>query len=185
MPRKREPAKVDEPASSIPLDAGGVPVFLILPAVDQKWYDRHMKSCEAGWQATQDPFAVAEAQTLTFICRQVLPAWLDEAVWLLACKRRTKGFAKRAQESAIRFTRFSAVKAAHAQGMKWAKAKDHAETVLAGTDAAADAGTIWKAYCAVRKDIKAGRFGRYFVPKPQRHRKPLPKIQRARKPSKA
>ncbi len=74
----------------IPGDADGNPIFLILPAGVQASYDRKMKACEDGWRATGDPWAVAEAHTLTLLHRQVPPAWLDDAVWALAIQRRTK-----------------------------------------------------------------------------------------------
>src|SRR5512139_1447883 len=93
----------------IPSDAAGIPVFLTLPAGVQASYDRKMRSCEAGWRATGDPWAVAEAHTLTLLHRQVPPAWLDDAVWALAVKRRTKAHAKRAQEAAVRSMRYHAV----------------------------------------------------------------------------
>src|SRR5215831_2303763 len=86
---------------------------LVLPGGVRESYDRKMRNCEAGWRATGDPWAVAEAHTLTFLHRQVAPSWLDEAVWALAVKRRTKKYAKRAQERAIRFLRYEVVRDAH------------------------------------------------------------------------
>jgi hypothetical protein len=120
MPRRRgsEPTEPPvEPAiepgyERIPRDAAGNPVFLILSDSDRKRYDRWMKSCEAGWRDSKDPWAVSEAHTLTFCYRQVSPAWLDEAVYLLACKRRTKIYPKRAQDADVRLTRYRAVRRA-------------------------------------------------------------------------
>ncbi|HEY1887783.1 MAG TPA: hypothetical protein VGG86_17330 [Roseiarcus sp.] len=163
----------DEPAiepgyERIPRDAAGNPIFLILSDADQQRYDRWMESCEAGWRETQDPFAITEAHTLTTIYRQVPPAWLDEAVFLLACNGRTKEDAKRALEARVRFQRYSAVRSAKARGLSWKKARDDAAAALAKTSAAGKPGTMWEAYKAVRRDIKAGRRGKYFEPHRQR-----------------
>jgi hypothetical protein len=161
-------AKADK-SRRIPSDAAGIPVFLTLPANVQASYDRKMKSCEAGWRASGDPWAVAEAHTLTLLHRQVPPAWLDDAVWALAVKGRTKAHAKRAQEATIRFMRYEAVRDAHRlDGLSWDRAKARAAEVLAETPAAAEAETIWKAYKRVKKkDLEKGRGGLYFTPKKQ------------------
>jgi hypothetical protein len=146
---------------------GGDSVSLILPDGVRESYDRKMKSCEAGWRETKDPWAVAEATTLTFLHRQVTPLWLDEAVWHLAVNRRTKAHAKRANEAHIRFMRYEAVKYAHADGLTWEKAVARAVEVLAETLAAAEPDSIWKSYKRVKADLKAGRGGLYFTPKKQ------------------
>lgn len=153
----------------IPRDAAGTPVFLILSDRERKWYDRTMRTCEAGWRETKDPWAVAEAMTMTFLHRQVAPAWLDEAVWLLVCKRRTKTYAKRAHEAHVRSRRYQAVRDAHnLGGLPWEEACAQAARVLAGTPSAGEADTMWKAYKAVKKDLKSGRGGQYFAPHQQR-----------------
>ena len=140
--------------------AAGIPVFLTLPAGVQASYDRKMKSCEAGWRATGDPWAVAEAHTLTLLHRQVPPAWLDDAVWALAVKRRTKAHAKRAQEAAIRLMRYEAVRDAHGlDGLSWEEAYEHATEILADTPAAAGPDTMRKVYATVKKHLKKGRWG--------------------------
>jgi hypothetical protein len=160
----------DEPAiepgyERIPRDAAGNPIFLILPEADQQRYDRWMKRCEAGWRETQDPFAFTEALTFAFIHRQPIPAWLDEAGFLLACHRRTKDDAKRALEAGVRFRRYRAVIAAKASGLSCDKAKKQASVMLAeDTYARGKPGTIWKAYQVVKRDLKAGRGGKYFEP---------------------
>ena len=136
----------------------------------QASYDRQMKEWEAYWRATGDPLAVAEAQTLTFLHRQT-PAWLNDAVWALAVKRRTKAHAKRAQEARIRFMRYEAVRDAHElDGLSWEKAREHAAKVLANTPAAAESERMWKVYKRVKKDLKKGRGGLYFPPKKQHRR---------------
>ena len=131
-------------------------------------YDRQMKDCEAGWLATGDPSPVAEAQTLTRVHRQVIPAWLDDAVSSLANKRRTKKHAKRELEARIRFMRYKAVRDAHERdGLSWEKAKEHAVKVLVNTEAVGSSETMWDAYKQVKKDLKEGRSGLYFTPKRQ------------------
>jgi hypothetical protein len=159
----------------VPRDAAGVPAFLILSGSERKWYDRVMRACEAGWREAEDPWAIAEAMTMTVLHRQVAPAWLDEAVWLLACERRTKKHAKRAQDAHVRFMRYQVVLNAQAGGKTWEEACEHAAKVLAGTPAAAEADTVWQSYKAVRKDLKAGRGGLYFTPHKQ-NRSRLPGV---------
>jgi hypothetical protein len=182
MPRRRGSEPATEPTAEpaiepgyerIPRDAAGNPVFLILSDNDRKWYDRWMKSCEAGWRDSKDPWAVSEAHTLTSICRQVSPAWLDEAVYLLACKRRTKIYPKRAQEASVRLTRYWAVRRALARGFSWEDAYDEAVRMLDG-DRMERAGRdmMATAYKDVTKDLKAGRGGKYFQPHPQRRNRP-------------
>lgn len=157
----------------IPRDADGNPVFLILSDSDQKRYDRIMKSCEAGWRDTSDPWFFAEAQTTTRIYRQTLPDWLDEAAWLLACNRRTAKHARRAHEASIRFARYCIVRDIKAAGdLTDEAAFDEAERIWKNdpTGTGASSSMMGQAYKVVRKDIKHGRVGRYRVPKFQ-HRK--------------
>jgi hypothetical protein len=168
MPRRR--AAADKSAPSIPLDAEGNPVFLILSAVDQKRYDRYMKSCEAGWRMTQDPWFISEAQTLTHIYRQPLLAWQKEAVRLLADDRRTKLNAKQAADRSLRFARYCIVRDIKARGkLTDDEAFEEAERVWKNNPKIG-AGHVMmgKAYQAVKRDIKNGRFGLYYVPHPQR-----------------
>jgi hypothetical protein len=130
-----------------------------------------MKDCEAGWLATGDPSAVAEAQTLTRVHRQEIPAWLDDAVWSLADKLRGKAHVKRTQEAVIRFTRYEAVRDAHElDGLSWEKACERAAEVLANTPAAAESERMWKVYKRVKNDLKKGRGGLYSTPKKQHRR---------------
>jgi hypothetical protein len=182
MTRKQDETDIEPGYERIPRDAAGNPVFLILSDADQQRYDRWMKSCEAGWRATGDPWVVAEAHTLTRNYRQVPSDWVDEAVCLLACKRRTKVFAKRALEASHRFSRYRIVHEARKRGLKRDDALDYAVAALAGTMTAAKRDEIEKAYKDVRKDIKAGRFGRYFTPKYQHRDRPSGQPS-SRKPS--
>jgi hypothetical protein len=146
-------------------------VPLVLPPGVQASYDRKMQSCEAGWRETGDPWAVAEAHTLTVLHRQSPPAWLDDAVWILAVNRRTATHAKGAHEAAIRFMRYEAVRDAHdLDGLSWDRACAHAVKVLAGTAAAAKFGRMWKSYKKVKRHLREGHGGRYFTPKQQQRR---------------
>src|SRR4029079_18373457 len=99
--------------------------------------------------------------------RQVAPPWLDDAIWALAVKRRTKLHAKRAREAAIRFMRYEAVRDAHQlDGLSWEKAVERAVEVLANhPEAAAKHDLVWKQYKRVKKDLSEGRGGLYFTPK--------------------
>jgi hypothetical protein len=146
-------------------------VAWILPPGIQTSYDRKMKLCKAGWQETGDPWAAAEASTLATLHRQLPPAWVDEAMWALACAGRTKDHAWRARERAIRLMRYQAVRDAHRDGMSWEKACEHAAKAYASNlEIAATPDQMWKAYKRVKKDLKKGRGGLYFTPKFQQAR---------------
>jgi hypothetical protein len=172
------PAIQDTEIQEIPRDANGKPIFLILPPGVQASYDRKMKNCETGWTATGDPWAVAEAHTWAHLHRQPSSAWLDDAVWALACQRRTKRHAKRAREAQIRIARYDTVRAARLikdpktkKKLSWTKACELAAENLADKpDLAADSEKMWKAYKQVKKHLKEGRGGLYFTPKEQRRR---------------
>jgi hypothetical protein len=148
-----------------PFDATGKPLVLIMEeGVARKHYAAKMKACESAWRATGDPWAVAEAHTLTIIFRRVSPKWLDTAVWTLAEKSRGNASVKRADTTKRQVLRYYAVRDAHSSGLSWAKAYDWAADALAGTAAAGEPDTMHKAYNAVARDIKEGRAARYYVP---------------------
>jgi hypothetical protein len=157
----------------IPKDAAGVPAFLILPDGVGASYERRMSNCKACWEATGDPWALSEAHTLVSIHRQAPPAWLDEAIYRLADRRRTKAHTKRAREAMIRSVRYQAVRDVHDHdGLTWEEAYEAAERVLAEIPAVkASANVMRKAYMAVKRDMKAGRGGRYFTPHRQNRKK--------------
>jgi hypothetical protein len=134
----------------VPRDAKGDPLYLIFVGCELANFERKMKSLEAGWRETGDPLIVQEATTLIRIYRQTLPPWLDEAVFDLTNKIRTKAHAKRAYEAHVRFKRYRAV----ADGNKldkltWTEAYDQAARVLADTPAAGDPDTMRKSYAVV------------------------------------
>src|SRR5262249_29401447 len=119
-----------------------------------------------GWEATRDPLAVAEALTWARLHRQPAPEWVDEALWVLATKRRGKEHAKHAREAAARLARYQAVRDAHYKdGLGWNQSYERAAEVLADLPwAAAESGTMKKAYLQVLKDLRSGRGGLYFMP---------------------
>jgi hypothetical protein len=94
----------------IPRDADGAPIFLILPPGVLRSYQRKMRPCERGWRERQDPAAVAQAIVHVFLFRQVLPAWLADAVQVLAYSKRTDHDTQRARNAAVRLARFQAVR---------------------------------------------------------------------------
>jgi hypothetical protein len=158
----------------IPRDSAGNPIFLILPASDRTWYERKMRGCERGWRATGDPLAISEAVTLTFLHRQPLPAWLDEAVWALANARRHGGHSKREREAFIRSQRYQAVRWAQRDGMNLEKAYVEASRILADTKAGGTPEVMADAFQAVRRDLKEGRGGLYFTRQRQNRKPPQP-----------
>jgi hypothetical protein len=159
MKDKFEPSYGD-----VPRDAKGYPLYLILVGHELANFERKMKSLEAGWRETGDPLIVQEATTLIRIYRQTLPPWLDEAVFDLTNKIRTKAHAKRAYEAHVRFRRYRAV----ADGNKldkltWTEAYDQAARALADTRAAGDPDTMRKSYAVVRAHLNAGCGGKYVA----------------------
>ncbi len=165
MRQKRDKAALGPEYEHIPRDAKGDPVFLILPDGVRASYDRKMAQCEAGWRGTGDPWAVSQAHTLTRLYRQVAPPWLDDAVFGLAARRRTRAHDKRALETEIRLTRYTVVRDAHARGLPWERAYAHAAEALAWHPLArGGVEAMRKAYLTVKKDLNAGRHGRYFKP---------------------
>jgi hypothetical protein len=91
---------------------------------------------------------------------------VDEALWILATKRRGQEHAKRAREAAVRLMRYQAVREAHYRGgLGWNQSYEHAAEVLADMPwAAAEPDTMKKAYFKVLKDLRSGRGGLYFMP---------------------
>ena len=170
MRQSRDKADPGPEYEHIPRDAKGDPVFLILPDGVRASYDRKMPQCEAGWRATGDPWAVSQAHTLTRLHRQVAPLWLDDAVFGLAARRRTRAHDKRAHEAEVRLMRYMAVRDAHAEGLSFEKAYVHAAKALPLWNPAiprVSANTMRLTYQTVKKDLKAGRGGRYFKPFPR------------------
>jgi hypothetical protein len=155
-------AKNRDPHRDVPTDENGDPIFLVLPAGVRASYDRKMTKCEAGWKASGDPAFVAEVQIHTHLHRQPPPLWLSEAVIELAAKRRTKGYATRVYNAAVRRMRYEMVREAERSGMTWDDAYEAAADMLAGTRAKGT--TMKKAYVEVAADLKSGRGGRYLSP---------------------
>ena len=149
----------------IPRDAKGDPVFLILPPGLRESYENWISSCLKSWRETGDPLAVAEAATVARLYRQTLPAWLDEAIWSLADRRRTKTHGKRAQEAAVRLSRYMRVRDLHASGLTW-----EASYAEAASASAAEPDTVRMAYKTVAHDLRLGRSGRYHILQERRHR---------------
>lgn len=153
-----------DPHRGIPKDENGDPIFLVLPDGVRASYERKMTKCKAGWQATGDPAFVSEAQVHIHLHRQPPPLWLSEAVIELAAKRRTKGYATRIINAAVRRMRYETVREAQQGGMTWDAAYEAAAELLAGTDAKGAAGTMKDAYVEVAADLRNGRGGRYLSP---------------------
>jgi hypothetical protein len=130
----------DDVHRDIPKDENGDPIFLVLPDGVRASYERKMAHCEVGWQATGDPAFVIEAEILRHLNRQVPPLWLTEANITLNTKRRTKGYAKRATESHIRWMRYDAVRTAKEHGLRWLqkRAEEAKELAAKAKECAAD-----------------------------------------------
>jgi hypothetical protein len=147
----------------IPRDANGDPIFFVLPPKLQEQFDERLALCEAAWREGE-PLAIAEAQTWTFIYRQPVKAWLEQAVVELAMSRRTKTQAARIKAAGKRLIRYQRVRDLHEAGMTWDAAHARAGELLKCSDATAKAD-----YAAVKRDLKAGRYGKYFNLKDKRY----------------
>jgi hypothetical protein len=81
-------------------------------------FNQQVEQCKAAWEATRDPFAVAEAHTLHSIYQVPSPAWLDQAVVNICIAKRPKTVRKRYLEAMIDFARWNEVRALREQGRK-------------------------------------------------------------------
>jgi hypothetical protein len=177
-----------DPHRDIPKDANGDPIFLVLPDGVRAKYERKLAKCERGWRASGDPAFIAEAEIHAHLHRQPKPLWHSEAVLELCAKRRTKGYATRVYNAAVRRMRYEAVREAERRGMTWNDAYEAAAEALHGTRAAGAASTMKDAYVEVAADFKNGRGGRYLWPLIPRkklgdvlRRKPPPRRRSARR----
>lgn len=149
---------------AIPKDANGDPIFLVLPDGVRASYERKMARCKTGWRTRGDPAFVAEAQVHVHLHRQPPPLWLSEAVIELCTKRRTKGYATRVYNDAIRWLRYDVVRTAKRGGRTWDAAYEAAAKMLAPTRARGPANAMKDAYVEVAADLKHGRGWRYLSP---------------------
>jgi hypothetical protein len=180
MRQKRDktppPKSADDDHAGIPRDANGDPIFLILPPVMRARYDGKMAQCESAWREGES-LAVAEAIALARIYRQPISSWLADAVTQLAVRRRTKAQAKRQREAQKSFARYTLVRDLmlgipglypKAADITWPEAYVEASRLLKGTLAGGDEDTMKRSYADVRRDLKNGRGGKYYVLKPTR-----------------
>jgi hypothetical protein len=155
----------------IPRDAEGNPISLVLPRAMRERYENQIAQCEAAWRAGE-PLAAAEAAVQCQLYRQPIPTWLADAVVELAMRRRTKKQAKRYQEVQKDRPRFELVRDLKVANRTWPEAYAEASGMLEGTLARGDEDTMRRAYKAVKRDLKAGRYaGKYFLLKDWRYRR--------------
>jgi hypothetical protein len=159
----------DDDHSGIPRDANGDPIFLILPPIMRVRYEEKMAQCEAAWRQGE-PLAVAEAAELARIYRQPISAWLGEAAVELAIRRRTPAQAKRHLEAQKDLKTGIPGHYEPAADLTWDEARAEAARMLEGTLAKGDESTMKRAYDDVKRDLNAGRSGKYFVLKDWRYR---------------
>ena len=206
----------DDPHYNIPRDAKGDPIFFILPPDIQQSYKHRLLACERGWSTTGDPAFIAEALIWSHLHRQPNPPWLTDAAVPLVLARRTKTQANRVRERRVQWVRFTTVRNAKEQGLRWLQAriegaaktiidlrkqkgingerieavqhfaedaKLRAEKIrqrgwvtweearvlaaegLCRTEMKGEPDTMHKDYDRVKRDLKAGRGGLYFLPK--------------------
>jgi hypothetical protein len=140
----------------IPRDADGNPVYLILPPKGRVQYERDMELCRAGWEATRDPYIAAEALSWAHLHRQPIPAWLHEAMWVVAAGRRGKAHAQRAMVAFKHLQRYMAVRDFKADGLTW-----EAAWARAADRCGCEVEAAKQSYCRVKADLTRGRHGLY------------------------
>jgi hypothetical protein len=179
MRQRRDKTRPDSDGDDhrgIPLDAGGDPVFLILPAEIRTKLDANLSACRLAWEQAHEPLALAEAVTWLHLHRQPIPKWLEEAIVTLAIGGRSKQQAKRYQDAMTRMARFAAVRDRKvgipgiyeptAKHLSWEKTLgDVAEAQGCGEE------NVKATYKTVRRDLKARRHGVYFILKDRRYRR--------------
>jgi hypothetical protein len=127
-------------------------------------YTYGMTTCEEGWQATQDPAFIIDAQILAHRHRQPSPAWLTDAITGLLIKLRAKSFTTNVASRALNLTRWKAVHDGHyGKGLSWEKAYEFAADELTETEAAGEPRTMKSSYQKVTRDIRAGRSDVYIL----------------------
>src|SRR6516165_6647035 len=185
----------DDPHYNIPRDAKGDPIFFILePDIRRSYEHRHL-ACERGWSVTDDPAFIAEALIWSHLHRQPNPLWLTEAAVTVVLDRRTKTQANRVRERRVQWVRFTTVRDAKEQGLRWLQtrieavqhfvedaelraekirkrgwvtweeARELAAEGLCRTEMKGEPDTMRKDYERVKRDLEAGRGGLYFLPK--------------------
>jgi hypothetical protein len=179
MRQRRDKTRPDSDGDDhrgIPLDAGGDPVFLILPEGIQAKLNVNLAACRLAWEQAHEPLAIAEAATLLHYHRQPVPKWLEEAIVMLAIGARSKQQAERYQDATTRMARYTSVRDRKvgipggyeptARRTSWEKTLgDVAEAQGCSAD------NVKAAYKKVRRDLKARRPGVYFTLKDRRYRR--------------
>jgi hypothetical protein len=153
----------DDDHRGIPRDANGDPVYVILPPKWRLQYEKDMEHCETAWRATSDPFIAAEALSWAHFHRQAVPAWLHEAMWVVAAGRRSKAHAQRALIAFKHLARYEMVRDLKATGLTWKESYARAADLLAGGSAAGEPKAMKESYGRVRADLKHGRHGLYHT----------------------
>jgi len=131
----------------------------LLRRYQQERYDRLMRLCQEGWEATRDPAFIVQAQMMVIHS----PQWLFEAIYELATNHRSKEHMLRALERSIRRRRYEAVVAAKSADITWEAAYAEAAENLAETPARGSADAMQHAYADVRRDIREGRGDQYIT----------------------
>jgi len=142
----------------------------VLPPKVKADYDRQIAACETAWRATDESVAVAEAITLSYLFRQVVPAWVETAAVSVIIDQRTAEQARRHRESMRHMFRYMYVHSFRQSGVPLREAAERAKEVLNGTGIAnVTVDEIIESYKKVRRDIEAGRQAEYFFLKDPRY----------------
>jgi hypothetical protein len=173
---KTPPDSEDDDHRGIPRDAGGDPVFLILPAEIRTKLDANLAACRLAWEQAHEPLAITEAETLLHLHRQPIPKWLEEAIVTFVMGARSKQQAERYQDATTRMARYTSVRDRKVgiPGVYEPAAKHLSWGETLG-DVAEEQGcseeNVKAAHKKVRRDLKARRPGVYFILKDRRYRR--------------
>jgi hypothetical protein len=137
----------------------------LLRRYQQERYERLMRLCQQGWEATRDPAFIVEAQVLIDFNQRPPPPWLSEAIYDFVAERRAeaKEYIARARQALVRRRRFEAVLAAKS-GRTWPAAFAEAARALADKPGCGGVHSMKAAYIEVANDINQGRGDQYITP---------------------
>jgi hypothetical protein len=122
---------------------------------DRALYELLLASCREDWEKTGDPQTVATACCWVFMHRQLLPAWLNEAVGAASAQRRGKRHAQQYEIDAQHRIRWWWVKRTHDNGASWERAYKEAADTLRETAASGSPETMKKSYARFQQTLRA------------------------------
>ena len=148
--------------------------------------NERLKPCKAAWEQDKNGLAVAEAISWCWLYHSPIPDWIEQATIGLIVALRTPRERERHRDAMLDHARWEAVKSARMRGredwwrtakgdrrrgaLSWAQAYEKASKDLKDMAARGEPATIKNSYQRVARALRAGRSGKYFIPKDRRYR---------------